>query len=634
MDTPASNTEAPPTPSPAPPQIPSASTTATTPAPAPAVASAPIKKQYNKRVNKKKVEGLLAYTTAFVPGTYNVKIPAGDYLQKERNADVARQMSLDRAKREEEELSSKISAAGDGERENPLSKILVIHPGSRNLRLGLASDFYPKEIPNCIARPAEAVQISGARKAPVMGSRVKNLREQHERNKKRKRGEMDEDDGGEEGDVDMGNGDDIGEVYIQEMTHLILQVLGFKSIAVQQEAYCAIFGAGMSSACVVDIGAQETSVTCVDEAMLLAETRVKLNYGGDDITSALTHLLLASNFPYRELDLARSQDWLMMDNLKIKLCTLEEHLVANTLWDFYVPRVEGLTQKWMLRTFDENILAPLIDFDEKNSQGSFRFWNTSDDKVTDEITSAYEEPTSAMKALTTHLLPGASQTSAQGAQKSEAPSNSESTTPAPAPLAASSNASPEKPNASPSTTTLPQTPVPELNLPSTASTPAPAAGSAADAGTPGAAAVAPALLSLPTLASLAPQPTLSNSQIFTASSQSPLDAAIAASLSLCGTENKIRTLSHSILLIGGSSSIKGLPAFISDRLPSLLKQRGVPGNGEVTIVPPPRGLNPRYVSWKGGSVMCNIEGLGDMWIRSDEWEALGVRALKDRYMWF
>lgn len=62
-------------------------------------------------------------------------------------------------------------------------------------------------------------------------------------------------------------------MYIQEMTHLILQVLGFKSIAVQQEAYCAIFGAGMSSACVVDIGAQETSVTCVDEAMLLAETR-------------------------------------------------------------------------------------------------------------------------------------------------------------------------------------------------------------------------------------------------------------------------------------------------------------------------------------------------------------------------
>jgi actin-related protein 8 len=34
---------------------------------------------------------------------------------------------------------------------------LIIHPGSRNLRIGRASDFYPKEIPNCIARPANAV---------------------------------------------------------------------------------------------------------------------------------------------------------------------------------------------------------------------------------------------------------------------------------------------------------------------------------------------------------------------------------------------------------------------------------------------------------------------------------------------
>lgn len=110
---------------------------------------------------------------------------------------------------------------------------------------------------------------------------------------------------------------------------------------------------------------QHSQSTLLPYELRLMNCRVKLNYGGDDITSALTHLLVASNFPYRELDLARSQDWLMMDNLKIKLCTLEEHLVANTLWDFYVPRVEGLTQKWMLRTFDENILAPLIFFDTR-----------------------------------------------------------------------------------------------------------------------------------------------------------------------------------------------------------------------------------------------------------------------------
>lgn len=35
-------------------------------------------------------------------------------------------------------------------------------------------------------------------------------------------------------------------------------------------------------------------------------------------------MLQRSAFPYRGLDLARNQDWLMMDNLKIKICTLEE----------------------------------------------------------------------------------------------------------------------------------------------------------------------------------------------------------------------------------------------------------------------------------------------------------------------
>lgn len=56
---------------------------------------------------------------------------------------------------------------------NPLSNILVLHPGSRNLRLGRASDFYPKEIPNCIAR-SERV-YNRVRDPPIPGSRWKRL---------------------------------------------------------------------------------------------------------------------------------------------------------------------------------------------------------------------------------------------------------------------------------------------------------------------------------------------------------------------------------------------------------------------------------------------------------------------------
>lgn len=150
--------------------------------------------------------------------------------------------------------------------------------------------------------------------------------------------------------------------YVQEMTHLLLSVMNFKEIAIHQEAYCAIFSAGMSSACVVDIGAQQTSITFVDEGLVNADTRVKLNYGGDDITSAMVSLLERASFPYKNLDLSKSQEWLMMDNLKIKICTLEEHLVASTAWDFYVLKSEGLTEKYTFRTYDENILAPLVNF--------------------------------------------------------------------------------------------------------------------------------------------------------------------------------------------------------------------------------------------------------------------------------
>lgn len=64
-------------------------------------------------------------------------------------------------------------------------------------------------------------------------------------------------------------------------------------------------------------------------------------------------------------------------------------------------------------------------------------------------------------------------------------------------------------------------------------------------------------------------------------------------------------------------------------LPALLRAKGIP-IADVAIIPPPRGLNPRFVSWKGASVMCNLESLNDMWIRREEWEALGAKALKDR----
>lgn len=459
--------------------------------------------------------------------SYNIKNPAGDFMMKESNVEVIRQVAQAKHKAEKEaEEKEKIEkgeipppngeaseapsvangtstpasatpvpATSEAPAENPLSKILIIHPGSRYLRIGRASDFYPKEVPNCIAWPADQ---PGGSEPPVPGKRnaessvddsIGHLRDYlrnrlranklttdwrdgtrvNAANAKAKPETLPEHSDPHRIDWTEVNGrqffvgdeaiklaessgfslrwpivqrtfntrdwdskqlllndltlilteslrteldirpinfkeyavvlivPDHGQrVYVQELTNILLRVMGFREIAIHQESHCAIFSAGMSSACVVDIGAEETSVACIEDGMVNADSRISLSYGGDDVTVALAALLQRSSFPYKDLDLSRTQDWIMMDNLKKKVCTLEEHLVANTSWDFYVVS-EGPTKKYMLRTYDENVLAPLcffdtrmIDFDGKRD-ATFQIANPD---VTDLIKSSYDEPVS------------------------------------------------------------------------------------------------------------------------------------------------------------------------------------------------------------------------------------------------
>lgn len=46
------------------------------------------------------------------------------------------------------------------------SKIIVIHPGSQNLRIGFASDALPKSIPNVIARRSEKAEFEFEERRP------------------------------------------------------------------------------------------------------------------------------------------------------------------------------------------------------------------------------------------------------------------------------------------------------------------------------------------------------------------------------------------------------------------------------------------------------------------------------------
>ncbi|KAJ3522623.1 hypothetical protein NM688_g8848 [Phlebia brevispora] len=154
------------------------------------------------------------------------------------------------------------------------------------------------------------------------------------------------------------------------------------------ESLAATYGAGISNGCVVDMGAVTTSIACVDDGLVIHDTRISLNMGGDDISEFLYILLQKINFPYRELDLARSYDWKVIEDLKAKICTLAEGDVALNLYDFVVRRPGKPTEKYGLRAYDETILAPMclfeprvIEFEQKRA-GARPFCPA---EVTDEI---------------------------------------------------------------------------------------------------------------------------------------------------------------------------------------------------------------------------------------------------------
>ncbi|TVT96889.1 hypothetical protein EJB05_57886 [Eragrostis curvula] len=86
----------------------------------------------------------------------------------------------------------------------------------------------------------------------------------------------------------------LGETFdsreIKEMLSVVLNDLGFSTAVVHQivcavntteEALAAAFGNGLSTACVVNIGAQVTQVVCVEDGVALPHTALALPYGGD-----------------------------------------------------------------------------------------------------------------------------------------------------------------------------------------------------------------------------------------------------------------------------------------------------------------------------------------------------------------
>ncbi len=451
---------------------------------------------------------------------------------------------------------------------------------------------------------------------------------------------------------------------IKALTELLLVDMGFAQACIQQESVCATFGAGLSTGCVVDLGAEKISVSCVEEGLVLPETRVQLAYGGADLTRFLGELLARAKFPYRELDVRASiADTLLLDELKRRLLTLNPADVGLNIHDFYLRLPSRSTKKYLFRTYDELILAPMSLFDPsvygldaksslKRRQRAGYVEEEAEDGVAEDspelsVVRGLDVPvTAAMTSCVKHLLPAeptpapAPAVSApdMGAVASEAGTPAPSADDKPKPKAAAvaladagsasamgSRAS--SPGAKPEGADGSMLPSADA---SARPSPAPQNGTAVAAA--GAVADEPAQPTGPAV------PTI---DIHREASKTGLDTAILHALLTCvapsGSDDRLRKMAANVLCVGGSARIPGLGAALEARLAAMLAAHyaAVAGDAasapKVTAIPPPREMDPQVLAWKGMSVFARLEAAAsEAYVRREDWTLFGWRALKEK----
>ncbi|RKO91107.1 hypothetical protein BDK51DRAFT_16475, partial [Blyttiomyces helicus] len=293
--------------------------------------------------------------------------------------------------------------------------------------------------------------------------------------------------------------------------------MGFRGLLLIQESVSASFGAGMSTTCVVDIGAQKTSIACVEDGLCVPDTRINLKYGGDDVTAFLRSLLVKNDFPYRELDVeGRVSDWLLTQELKEKFCTVNEVDMIVNVYDFQVRAPDRPTLMYRFKMYDEIAIAPMV------------CWGGN-------VASRRQIVVGRIRPLTPTRMP------------------------------------------------------PPMHF-------------------------LRRRRALPTLPDLL----------------SPLDLAVSRSIELYAhaytdikerdLEDRVRRLCASILLVGGGARARGIGRLLADRVGRRLAESPL----RAVVLESPREMDPRFLCWKGASIYAKLDMAGEMWIGRQEWEFGGV----------
>ncbi|XP_016421832.1 actin-related protein 8 [Sinocyclocheilus rhinocerous] len=380
--------------------------------------------------------------------------------------------------------------------------------------------------------------------------------------------------------------------HVKEVVNMLLVKMGFSAVVVHQESVCVTFGSGLSSACVVDVGDQKTSVCCVEDGVSHRSSRLCLAYGGSDVTRCFFWLMQRAGFPYRECQLSSKLDCMLLQQLKESFCHLDQDISGLQDHEFRTRFPDSPVLLYQLRLGDEKLQAPMALF----YPAAFGIVGQKMTSLLHRSQGDAEDPHDEHFLLTT---------------QSKQDQSSKATTdrklfPKPAGFEGESNMCDpsEKGN-------LTQ----DLDL-SHAQAECLVGGADAEE-------TSSALLSRKTAMTQFEGKALG------------VDKAILHSIDSCASDETKRKMYSCILVVGGGLLFLGAQEFLQHRVLHKMPPSFRRLVENVDVITRPKDMDPRVIAWKGGAVLACLDTTQELWIHQREWQRFGVRMLRERatFVW-
>ncbi|CAD5115283.1 DgyrCDS4276 [Dimorphilus gyrociliatus] len=392
-------------------------------------------------------------------------------------------------------------------------------------------------------------------------------------------------------------------IYISTIVGILLDQLEFTEVFLHQEAVCSALGVGVISACVIDMGDQKTSITCVDDGIALRNSRLTLEVGGSDISLIWHWLLRKLGLPWDQFDWRRYDHFLQLQSWKEQFCTLDLDDHGSHLQHLHLNLPNTRLKKFHLLMGDERLLAPMAVFSPSlfsKSSHNIRIpsklpSNCSDDPFDDVFVQQ-----SQIRG------PGAG---SENTKKAKKKMNTEED------LVETHHADDEDSCDVVDTQSVHSFEVGNSNL---------------------AAVSMPVAMSGQSGPGRPPKPKITDDyDPITLTDFPSLPQAIALCIGKCETEELRRKMWSNIVLVGGGLLFPGASNFLQQSLWPLLPAHLQLQPDSLEVLSHPKDVDARLVAWKAATVLCCLDSAQELWISRTEWQDFGTRIIRERvpFVW-